>query len=40
MLFSAGGRDQYWYEGVVVAILYLFMSAATLGVYFAAGWKR
>ncbi|CAM9818866.1 unnamed protein product [Pylaiella littoralis] len=39
-MFNPGGREQFWYEGAVVAILYLFMSAALLGVYLAAGWKR
>ncbi|CAM9583234.1 unnamed protein product [Ectocarpus sp. 6 AP-2014] len=39
-MMSAGGRDQFWYEGMVVAVLYLFMSAAILGIYYAASWKR
>lgn len=39
-MFNPGGREQFWYEGAVVAILYLFMSASLLGVYLAAGWKR
>ncbi|CAM9283828.1 unnamed protein product [Ectocarpus sp. 13 AM-2016] len=39
-MMSPGGRDQFWYEGMVVAVLYLFMSAAILGVYYAASWKR
>lgn len=39
-MFSRGGRDQYWYEGVVVACLYVIMSTAILGTYSAASWKR
>lgn len=39
-MMSPGGRDQFWYEGMVVAVLYLFMCAAILGVYYAASWKR
>ncbi|CAM9974131.1 unnamed protein product [Scytosiphon promiscuus] len=39
-MFSPGGRDQYWYEGIVVAVLYLIMSLAVLGLYLSAGWKR
>lgn len=39
-MFSPGGRDQYWFEGMVVALLYVGMSLAILGVYTLAGWKR
>lgn len=39
-MFSPGGRDQYWYEGAVVALFYLGMSTSLLGLYWAAGWKR
>lgn len=39
-MFSKGGRDQYWYEGIVIACLYVIMSAAILGTYSAASWKR
>ena len=40
MMFSPGAREQFWYEGVVVAFFYLFMSAAIIGVYTSAGAKR
>ena len=39
-MFSQGGRDQFWYEGAVVALLYVGMSSAILGVYAGIGWKR
>lgn len=40
MMFSPGGRDQWVYEGIVVALLYVGISAAVAVAYAAAGWKR
>lgn len=40
IIFSEGGRDQFWYEGAVVAFLNVAMALAIYGVYSAAGWKR
>lgn len=39
-IFHKGGREQYWVEGAVVALLYVAMSLALLGTYAAPSWKR
>lgn len=39
-LFSPGGREQFWYEGVVIAFFYLAMSITVVFLYGVAGWRR
>ncbi|KAG5186911.1 hypothetical protein JKP88DRAFT_262492 [Tribonema minus] len=40
VLFSTNARDQWWWEGIVVAFLYLLMAGATWGITSAVQWRR